>query len=258
MKNAILATSFLAFFSTSAAQLARAEESGKFSLQTGMDYSSGKYGGTQSTNIVYVPVTGKYQTRDWTVKLTVPYLRISGPSNVLNGIGGVGTATNTVTTRSGLGDVIAGATHTVYSGGTSGFFATVTGKIKFGTADSTQGLGTGKNDYSLQTDLYQTTGKMTSFGGIGYKVYGSPASYTLNNVFFGSLGGSYKFNPKTNGGLMFSYKEKTISTGSPHEEAILFARHNIDKVWKIDGYALKGFTKSSPDFGLGVSINHLL
>jgi len=257
MKNAIVATSFLTLSSLSAAHLAHAEESGKFSLQTGMNYSSGEYGGTQSTNIVYVPVTGKYQTKDWSVKLTVPYLRISGPSNVINGIGGVGAPT-TVTTRSGLGDVIAGATHTVYNGGSSGYLATVTGKIKFGTADNTKGLGTGQNDYSLQTDLYHLSGKLTTFGGIGYKDYGSPATYTLNDVFFGSLGCSYKVDQKTNGGLMFLYKEKTIATGSPHEEAILFVRHKIEKNWKLQGYALKGFTKSSADFGLGASINYLL
>jgi len=34
------------------------------SLTTGFDYSTGKYGGTTSTNILYIPVTGKVEYDD--------------------------------------------------------------------------------------------------------------------------------------------------------------------------------------------------
>ena len=258
MKNAILATSLIALFATAPIQTAFAEESGKISLETGMDYNTGKYGGTQSTNILYVPVTGKYQDKSWTLKLTVPYLQISGPRNVINGVGVIGTATNTRTTRSGLGDVIAAATHNVYNEGSSGFMVNLTGKVKFGTANSAQGLGTGKNDYSFQSELFQLTGNLTEFGTFGYKVYGTPAGYTLNNIFYGSLGGSYKFDQETNGGILLNLSEKASPTGSSHIEAIFFASHKLEKNWKAQGYVLKGFTNSVPSWGAGVTVALLL
>lgn len=255
MKYAILAASLFATFATATAQTAHAAEGGKFSLETGMDYNTGKYGGTQSTDMLYIPVTGKYQYQSWTLKLTVPYLRISGPINVINGIGVVSKLANAPnTTRSGLGDVIASATHPAYYDSATGLLVNLTGKVKFGTADSAKGLGTGMNDYMFQSDIYQITGDLTKFGTIGYKIYGSPAGYTLNNILYGSLGASYKLDHDTNGGAMLRLGQASTTTGSSRMEAIFFVSRNLDKTWKAQGYLLKGFTNSVPDFGAGATI----
>lgn len=260
MKNAILAASLIALFAIAPIQTAYAEESGKFSLETGMDYNTGKYGGTQSTDILYVPFTGKYQGKSWTLKLTIPYLQITGPDNVINGVGAAGTATTTRSTRSGMGDVLAAATHNAYNGGPAGLIVNLTGKVKFGTASSTNGfgLGTGKNDYAFQSDLFQVAGDHTTFGSFGYKVHGSPAGYTLNNVFYGSLGRSYKFDQETNGGMMLNLGQATTATGPSHIEAIFFASHKLDKNLKAQGYVLKGFTNSVPSWGAGATVAFLL
>ena len=255
MKYAILAASLFASFATATVQTAHAAEGGKFSLETGMDYNTGKYGGTQSTNMLYIPVTGKYQYQSWTLKLTVPYLRVTGPSTVINGIGVVSKLANApITSRSGLGDVIASATHTAYYNAATGLLVNLTGKIKLGTADSAKGLGTGMNDYMFQSDIYQVTGDLTKFGTIGYKIYGSPAGYALNNILYGSLGASYKLDHDTNGGMMLRLGQASITTGSSRIEAIFFVSRKLDKTWKAQGYVLKGFTNSVPDFGAGATI----
>jgi hypothetical protein len=251
MKNTIFPTALIAIFAVADYQMAHAEENGKFTFETGMDYNTGKYGSTKSTSILYVPFTGKYRGQSWTLKLTVPYLRVSGPSNVINGVGSTGVMTTTSTTRSGLGDVIVAATRNVYYSGSSGLLLNLTGKAKLGTADSAQGLGTGKNDYSFQSEVYKLTDSLTSFGILGYKDYGQPTGYTLNNVFYGSLGGSYKFGKETYGGIMFSFAQKSTATGSSRNEAILFASQKLSTNLKAQGYVLKGFTKSVPDWGLG-------
>jgi len=256
MKFAILAASLLAFFATVLIQSAFAEENGKYSVETGMDYNTGKYGGTQSTNILYIPVTGKYKNKLWTLRVTVPYLRITGPANVINGVGAVTTANGSITTRSGLGDIILGATRSAYSNSASGVLVNLTGKIKLGTASSTQGLGTGSNDYMFQSEIYQATGRLTKFGIIGYKIYGSATGYNLNNILYGSLGGSYKIDPATSGGMMLSLGQKATTTGSSRMEAIFFASRKLDNIWKVQGYFLKGFTNSVPDLGVGATISY--
>jgi hypothetical protein len=259
MKNAILAASLVTSFALFPIQAAHADGNGKFSLETGMDYNTGKYGGTLATDILYVPFTGKYQSREWTLKVTVPYLRITGPSNVVNGVGQtVATSTTTRTSRSGLGDVIVGATHNVYSGGAKGVMVNLTGKVKFGTADSSKGLGTGKNDYSLESSIYQAFGDLTAFGTLGYKVYGSPATYRLRNIFYGSFGGSFKYDQATNAGAMIILGQKVTATSSSRTEALLFVSHKLEKDWKLQGYALKGFTNSVPSWGCGASVDYLL
>lgn len=264
MKNNILTASLIASLAAIPVQSAFAEDSGKFSLETGMDYNTGKFGGAQSTDILYVPVTGKYQDKSWTLKLTVPYLQITGPGNVikvLNGVGQTGGAiSNTPVTRSGMGDMVMAATHNTYYDSASGLMFNLTGKVKFGTASTVKGLGTGKNDYALQSELYHVTESLTSFGTLGYKLYGNTAGagYKLLNGFFGSLGGSYKFGQETSGGAMLNLGQKITTTGSSHVEAIFFASHKIEKNWKARGYVLKGITKSVPAWGVGASVAYLL
>jgi hypothetical protein len=256
--KAIIVVSLVALFAVATSERAHAVGFGKFTLETGMDYNTGKYGGTESTSILYVPVTLKYYRNSWTLKLTVPYLQISGPYNVINGVGVTGVAATTNTTRSGLGDVILAATRNVYNRNASGFFVNLTGKLKLGTASSAEGMGTGRNDYAFQADVFQLTGNLTSFGTLGYKIYGKPVGYTLNNIFYGLLGGSYQFDQENNGGILFNIAQKSSVTGAARKEAIIFASHKLDKNLKAQGYVLKGFTRSVPDWGIGASIGILL
>src|SRR6266436_7323305 len=62
-------------------------QSDGFSLTTGVDYSTGKYGGTASTDILYVPLTAAYEMDKWLFKLTVPYIMVTGPGDVVRDIG---------------------------------------------------------------------------------------------------------------------------------------------------------------------------
>ncbi|MCB1986125.1 MAG: hypothetical protein H6936_06775 [Burkholderiales bacterium] len=54
-----------------------------FSFSAGMDFTQGKYGGATTTDIWYVPFTGRYTTGRASARLTIPYLNISGPGNIL-------------------------------------------------------------------------------------------------------------------------------------------------------------------------------
>jgi hypothetical protein len=45
---------------------------------------------TQMCYIVYVPLTGKYETDNWVFKLTVPYIVVTRPGNVVRDIGILG------------------------------------------------------------------------------------------------------------------------------------------------------------------------
>lgn len=60
------------------------------SFSTATDFTTGKYGGTTSTDIWYVPFTARYDRDRASFRVTVPYLNITGPGNVLGpGIGGI-------------------------------------------------------------------------------------------------------------------------------------------------------------------------
>lgn len=248
----------IAVLGTLSSQAAIAADKGNVSLTSGFDYSSGKYGTSDTTDILYIPLTGTYETGPWTLKLTVPYISITGTGTVNKDIGRYKTSTATTrTTESGLGDVVAAATYNVYAGtGINPWLVDLTGKIKFGTADQAKGLGTGQNDYAFQVDVYKTIDKFTAFGSLGSKVLGSPTNIALDNIVYGSLGGSYKFTQQTSGGLILDLRQKPSTTGSEQRELTAFISHKINKAWKSQGYVVKGFADGSPDWGAGAMVTY--
>ena len=61
-----------------------------FSFSTATDFTTGKYGGPSATDIWYVPFTARYDKGRASFRITLPYLNMTGPGNVLGpGIGGI-------------------------------------------------------------------------------------------------------------------------------------------------------------------------
>jgi hypothetical protein len=245
MKKTLLAIAFAAAFNVHAAD-------SKLVMSTGLDYSSGKYGQTEDTKITYVPFTGKYEVDRWTFKATVPYIQIEGPANVtpdsrivVNGVRPVRSK------ESGLGDTVLGASYNAVANLEKQLYVDVGGKVKLPTADEAKGLGSGKTDYSLYTDVFKTQGNLTWLGTLGYKVFGDPTGVNLNNVFYGSAGLSYKLSSNDSVGFVVDLRERTTNTSTALREYSLFYSHKFDQTYKLQTYIVTGDTTSSVDLGGG-------
>ena len=260
MKKTLLATAItISSMSGFTIHSAQAEDNGVFTVTSGVDYSSGKYGSNDRTDITSVPVIGKYEIDRLTFKLTVPYVTITGPGNVSPGIGKFKESGGAArrTTESGLGDIVAGATYNMYDGSAVAPVVDITGKVKFGTANKGKGLGTGGNDYSAQIDLYKSYGDFTALAGIGYRVYGDTEQTPLDNVFYGSVGGTYKLAPQATAGVVYDYRPAITSNGSPVSEMTAFVNYKVTSNWKAQGYLVKGFADGSPDYGVGTLLSYV-
>ena len=225
----------------------------KLTVSTGITYLSGDYGQASATEIVYIPVTLKKTTGPWALKLTVPYLRITGPGGVLPELGPVGSAT---ATGAGLGDILASATYRAYYNAKQGVLVNVTGKVKIPTADRHKGLGTGKADFYGQADVYRISGPWIPFFTLGYKVIGDTATTDFNNVAYGAMGVSYKLSDRTSVGARAYARQRTTASNDPRKELTLFASNKLTKTWKLQGYTIKGFSNASPDWGVGASVGY--
>lgn len=258
------------------AHAAHAEDAPTVKIGAGIDYTSGKYGTSETTDITQVPVSFGYDTGDWSLKLVVPYIRVSGPDNVIPGVGPVKNGnpsgrgkgkgkgqsavvavtpdTTTTGSASGLGDVIASATYSAYRNDAANFGIDLTGKVKFGTADEDKGLGTGKNDYTGAVDLYKGFGRWTVFGGVSYTWLGSSQYIRLNNVFGANVGLGYKIDNQSSIGAYYDYREKAADTSFSRSEVTGYYSYKFASQWKAQVYASKGFTDGSPDWGVGASV----
>lgn len=226
-------------------------------LKTGVDYTSGKYGTNSRTEITSVPFIAAYETGPFSYKLTVPYVRITGADDVVVGVGKVRSPTvGAVRTQSGLGDIVAAATYSIFSQPAQTFGLDLTGKIKFATADEKKGLGTGKTDYTVLLDIYQKSGEVTLFGGLGYAVLGKSDALPLKNVASANVGASYKISDLANTGVTFDVRQKTSNAGQGQRELTAFYSYKIAPGYKAQIYAVKGFSDGSPDFGGGMTIGY--
>lgn len=233
----------------------------RFSVSAGVDRSTGKFGGTQNTDITYVPLTLKMENADTVLKLTVPHISITGPSNVIGGAGSpIVTRTNAGTTRrsaSGLGDVVASLGINI-GRNPAGYGLDLVTKIKFPTADEKQGLGTGERDYFVQFDAYNVSGKATYFGTIGYKKMGDTQTIDFRDTSFGSAGFAYGVSKKSQLGLIYDHRQSSVAGVQGQREVTLFVSNQVTRDIRLQGYAVAGLTDSSVDRALGLQVSKAL
>lgn len=233
-----------------------AHAEGSLTFKTGYDYTTGTYGTGSRTEITSVPFIANYETGNWTFKATLPYIRITGAGNVVAGVGAVRRTAVATRTDSGLGDLTTAATYSLFADANTQSGLDITGKIKFGTADSDKGLGTGKNDYWLLLDPYKKLGNVTWFGGLGYGILGSSETLQLKNVVSANAGFSYKLDQRASAGAMFDYRSKSSDAGFDQRELTAFYSRKLGDAYKLQAYALKGFADGSPDWGAGLTVGY--
>lgn len=219
-------------------------------------YLTGKYGHSKSTDIYYVPLTFRLYSGDFGFSVSLPYLSKTGPTNVLPNIGSVGTGSGTTSTRSGMGDVRLTGTYRVWNDPANGVAVTLGAKVKLGTASYANGLGTGKNDYALQAALSRSSGPLYLALTGGYRKQGSPAGLKLRNVAYGQADIIYRISKANSLGLSTFYTQASLATGTDRLLSTAYFSHRIGRSWSGTAFLMKGYTRSSPDYGGGLSIRY--
>ena len=243
-----------AFFLLASIGVAAEDSVPNITWSSGLEYSSGTYGGDADIEDLYLPVTLGLNFPRVSLDLTLPYLSVRAPDGTtITGPGGepVPGSGQTVT-ESCLGDVIAGVTiYDVIVSHDLGLALDVTGKVKFGTADVDQGLGTGEPDFTIRADLYKYLERFTLLGSVGYKFRGDPDDVDLEDVLIASIGGVFYPSEKHCAGLVFDYREASIADGDAVSELSAFVSQKFSDSWSVQFYVFTGFSDSSSDWGGG-------
>lgn len=230
-------------------------------LSTGIDYSSGDYGDTVDTDMLAVPVTVKVKRGDFDIRLSLPYLDVTGPSGVIPGDGGVrgpgrgngggGTTDPEIASRSGLGDLVLAATYSLPIGDATWF--DTTGKVKFPTASKEKFLGTGTTDFTLQGELLHSFGNLSAAVRGGRRFNGSNELYPLDDVWLAG-GGLYVASGQTTFGLDYEWREGSLATAPDRSEITGSVTQKLSDALRLQGYAYTGLADGSPDIGAGAQV----
>ena len=229
---------------------------------TGIDYSTGDYGGDPAdTDILYIPFTTSYTTGQWRFKATIPWVQIDGPGTVI-GAGGGGIiiddpdANAEATKESGLGDIWLTAIYSVESVPAELFFLDVGAKYKLPTADEDKGLGTGETDWTLQAEIFKSLGNVSPFLTVAYKFKGEPSGADLDDVIYLSAGADFRLSDQSNFGVSLDYQESSTSTGDDSLELFGYLNYKLDSQWSLMPYAYLGLEDGSPDYGVGFQVSY--
>ncbi len=222
------------------------------SLSYGADYAQGKYGTPITSKQVTIPFTAKYEAAKWSARATIPFIWIENPSVSRDGTplpcAGSATAPHTA---SGLGDVMIAGSVNVIEDRESRVLVDLTGKVKLGTADETECLGTGESDLYFQGDFSKSFGSLSAFGSLGWRKMGDPPGVDFKDPFYYSVGGSYRISQVNSLGFAYDYRQKLLDNGDPVSEATLFWTHRLSETLRIQSYFVKGFSDASPDWAVG-------
>jgi hypothetical protein len=233
---------------------------GELTLSTGFDISTGKYGQAQSTTLAVQTFTAKYRDGPWAVWLSLPYLRSTGPGNVVAGLGSLdGTSTAApIGTSSGIGDVVLGASREIWALPTTGTTIDLKGKIRFGTASAAHGLGTGQNAYYLELEAAQPVARgATLYASFGRRFTGSTPVLPLRDVWYGSAGATLRLLPAWTAGLFLDMRQPSLPGSGRQQEMTASLDYRPAPGWKLTVYGVKGFAAGSPTVGGGVVVTRV-
>lgn len=218
------------------------------SAASGLDYSIGKYGFTDDTEVYSVPLDLTHEEGPWLLRANFSYLTIKGPATI---VGGGGAARPTANTESGFGDIYLSGAYR-FGEVLGPWHLDLTARVKLPTASEDRGLGTGETDYYGQADIYRSFGTVTTFFSVGWREFGTSAQYQLHSGVYASAGLHFRLSETTLLITSFDWGEHLIAGEDDTMDGLVAVSHDVNEKWRAMVYALAGFTDASPDLALGV------
>ncbi len=255
LASGVLAAGLGCSFSAQA-QDAFADAFWQYKAGTGFDFSSGYYGAAKRTEVLYIPATFQASKGPWTLKATIPWVRVSGPALLLDGSAETATNLRTSGAASGIGDISLAATYALESLYTYGLYVDLTGRIKAPAASFQKGLGTGEWDEAAQIDIAKAWGKFMPFATLGYRITGRPKGYALRNVLYGTLGVQYSWVDWLTTGVYYDVRRAAVKTAVAPQEGTAYVNVRLADDWSINVYGMTGFSRNSPSAGGGLVLSY--
>jgi Putative MetA-pathway of phenol degradation len=229
-------------------------------LSSGLDYSSGRYGMHQTTDILAALSDITLKTDDFQFSASLPYLDIKGPTSVIIGSNGVpvairrGVVPAPPSNRAGWGDLNLSATWSVPPEDLDEFQVDLTGRTKIARANAAKGLSSGETDFEFTADITREIGIWSPFVTFGYRIPGSPSAYSLNSAPSFSIGTSLQIDEKLLAIASYDFDGTISNTLADSQQFSASASWLFNDSLTFTVYASKGLSSGAPSGGTGLLI----
>lgn len=242
-------------------------------LSTGVDYSSGKYGGTQKTDVIVAPFSAKVSSGAWSLRATVPVISIKGPSSFVivedaggstsgstpggSGSNGEVTAGAAATrkTTTGVGDLSLSGAYTFDGLVGADSYLELVGRVRLPTGDEAKGLSLGVTDYATTAEL-GVAGKTTGAYILGGRRFNKDAK-GLDRVdgWQAEVGGWLRASESTVVGGSVDWRESSVRNGKDVSEASAYVSYKLTDAVRVGATASAGLTDGAADYGVGLNLS---
>jgi len=240
-------------------------------ISTGVNYSRGDYGDVADTEVISSSISAKYAHGPVSVRVSVPFVYISGPGSLIDtpqGGGGSGGSQGGTSggsgggvvggaganrERSGIGDVSVRLGYEFELGESTWF--DMAARVKLPTASHRKAIGTGKVDVTLSGELTQDVGNASFFVGSHYRFIDSPTGASLRKTYGFSGGASYQLG-STIVGVDYDWARSANQGAGPSSEVTGWINFKLAERLRMQAYGSTGFTTNSADVAGGLSLSY--
>lgn len=232
-------------------------------VSASVNYETGTYGTTSTTETFYMPVTLKRYFPEGDLSLTIPYVSqtngaglvtIDGSVFQIDGAGGPAQS------ASGLGDIIfKGSYYLLTEGKRTPFDLNLIAKVKVPAADEAKGLGTGEFDTGLGLEFARSMPSgFTGYFDVYYTAIGDPPGTDLEDRLAFDIGFSRKLAPQWTVSAFYEDSTPLVKPNSHLRDILVSFEFKADDRTRLFFGGTLGLTETSPDYGLSVGASLIL
>ncbi len=243
------------------------ENQSELSLHVGFDYTQGDYGNLTKTKMIYMPISLNYTVEAWSFRVSSGYVRVTGEDNIMPGTGFATLLTDfsegdiAQGSDDGMGDIFLSSSYAFNELRGNNLYFDITAQIKIPTTSASDGLSTGKTDFSLQFSATKIIGNFLPFATLGYRYIGKTDYYDLQNIWFASLGMAYYLNRDITLGLSYDLRKSVNVNTANLQEIQVYMDYRFPESWGTENwgayfYGITGLSDNSPDIGGGFQLKY--
>jgi hypothetical protein len=252
-------------------------------------YSSGNFGTDTTSQFLYAPWSIRRLFRDGDVSLVIPFVALtsdgtttlvggqptqtrpesclsnSGSGKVedrpecqafLNG-GSTGSSQRKTVTNAGLGDIILKGRYYAIEEKDYVPLIALTARMKFPTADESQGLGTGAFDHGYGIELSKMLGeKWIAFLDGGYNFIGDPDGRELQNQYWFDVGGGHYFIKDLLVSVYYEEYRSLVASLVNIRDVFFAFNYRASAEWRFNGGVMVGVSNGAPDYSLSLGTSY--
>jgi hypothetical protein len=219
-------------------------------------YSRGKYGGNTLTQTAELDTAFTGFFEKGAVSLTIPLVTQTTDSQVTLVRGSaqrIARIRSGKVTNGGIGDIYMNGSYYLLSENKDPIDISLDGYLKFPTASSSKGLGTGEADAGPGISFgKRISPEWRMFTDFYYILIGSPSGLDLRDQTTFDLGASYDFSSLITGSVTYEESRSVLKGTENPEDLALGIKYKVNDTTRLFGGMAFGLSNTAADFSMNI------